>query len=172
MDTSNLYINLWSFCCFLKEGFYGQRTVTYTERFHGFVCTARQGRYEHRTSFRQWKEGVCSYRTAGFGNDLRLVSYHFPKPEIFRATFHAAHWHKLLRTVSSEHTLFNKAHYEGTKSSGGTVIYSVTCFTWNRKVHCRAHNSLSPVSTPDKVHPEHCLEYYFLWVWRTNYYWF
>lgn len=64
METSNLYMNLWLFC-FFKEGFYGQRTVTHTEKFRGFVCTMRQGRYERRTNVRQWKEGVCSYRTVG-----------------------------------------------------------------------------------------------------------
>ena len=97
------------------------------------------------------RKGSAAIEQLGFGNDLCLVSYHFPKPYIFRTPFHAAHWHKLLRTVCSGNIVFNKDHYEGTKSPGGTVIYSVTCLTWNRKVHCRAHKSLWPVSTPGKA---------------------
>jgi len=115
------------------------------------------------------RKGFAAIEQLGFGNDLGLVSYHFSKSEIFRAMFHAAHCHRLLRTACSEHFIFNKAPYEGTKSSGRTAICSVTCLTWNRKVHYRAHNSLSPVSTAGKVN---CLVYYFIQVWCTNYHWF
>jgi hypothetical protein len=165
MYTSNLYINLWLFCCFLKEGFYGQRTVTYTWKdFMGlFVLRGKTDTNTGRVSGDR-RKGSAAIEQLGFGNDLCLVSYHFPKPDIFRATFPAAHWHRLLRTAwvnilfSIKLTMKEQSLLEG-----------LTCLAWNRKVHYRAHNSLSLISTPGKVN---CLLYYFLRVWCTNYYWF
>jgi hypothetical protein len=55
MGTFNLYIILWLFCYFLKEGFHGQIIVTYTERFNAILFITRQSRYEHRTSVRAMK---------------------------------------------------------------------------------------------------------------------